>query len=218
MPEHRPDDQAVHLDAQGHGRLFDVLEDRRSRGRARHGHGLDGRHTTGCRPVQGPCRRPGPRVGNGMIEGGRYRAWRFVHPDVVFEETAPSGGMQVTPRGRIEMVEGDVSIHQSLLLLLSTSPGERVMRPDYGCSLRRLVFRPNADTTARSADRRPGRATHYVRRAGGRWEPRVEVLAVDAGRDPVNPERLVIALDYRVRATRRADTLVYPLDLAGEAR
>jgi len=146
-----------------------------------------------------------------MIEGGRYRAWRFVHPDVVFEETAPSGGLQVTPRGRIEMVEGDASIHQSLLLLLSTSPGERVMRPDYGCSLRRLVFGPNDDTTA-------GLAIHYVRRAVERWEPRVEVLAVDAGRDAVNPERLVIALDYRVRATRRADTLVYPFDLAGEAR
>lgn len=146
-----------------------------------------------------------------MIDQGRYRAWRFVHPDVVLDENTPSGGLQVTPRGRIEMVEGDASIRQSLLLLLSTSPGERVMRPQYGCNLRRLVFGPNDDTTA-------GLAIHYVRQAVERWEPRVEVLAVDAGRDAVYPERLVIALDYRVRATRRADTLVYPLDLAGEAR
>jgi len=108
-----------------------------------------------------------------MIEQGRYRAWRFVHPDVVLDDGASSGGLQVTPRGRIEMVEGDESIRQSLLLLLSTSPGERVMRPDYGCSLRHLVFGPNDDTTA-------GLAIHYVRRAVERWEPRVEVLTVDA--------------------------------------
>jgi phage baseplate assembly protein W len=146
-----------------------------------------------------------------MIEQASYRAWRFVHTDVVRSANAPSGGLQVTPRGRIEMVEGDASIRQSLLLLLSTSPGERVMRPDYGCSLRRLVFGPNDETTA-------GLAIHYVRRAVERWEPRVEVLAVDAGRDPVNPERLVIALDYRVRATRRTDTIAYQLDLAGEGR
>ena len=145
-----------------------------------------------------------------MIEQGRYRAWRFVHPDVVLDDGASSGGLQVTPRGRIEMVEGDESIRQSLLLLQSTSPGERVMRPDYGCSLRHLVFGPNDDTTA-------GLAIHYVRRAVERWEPRVEVLAVDAGRDPDHPERLVIELDYRVRATRRADTIVYPYNLAGEA-
>ena len=146
-----------------------------------------------------------------MIEGGATGPGASSTPTSVFEENAPSGGLQVTPRGRIEMVEGDASIRQSLLLLLSTSPGERVMRPDYGCSLRRLIFAPNDDTTA-------GLAIHYVRRAVERWEPRVEVLAVDAGRDPVAPSACVIALDYRVRATRRADTIVYPLNLAGEAR
>ena len=112
-----------------------------------------------------------------MIGAARYRAWRFVHPDIVAEEGAASGGLQVTPRGRIDMVQDDASIRQSLLLLLSTSPGERVMRPDYGCYLRRLVFAPNDDTTA-------GLAIHYVRQAVGRWEPRVEIIGVDAGRDP----------------------------------
>ena len=146
-----------------------------------------------------------------MIGAARYRAWRFVHPDIVLEEGAPSGGLQVTPRGRIDMVQDDASIRQSLLLLLSTSPGERVMRPDYGCYLRRLVFAPNDETTA-------GLAIHYVRQAVSRWEPRVEIIGVDAGQDPIDPERLRIALDYRVRATRRAEAIAYPLDLTGEAR
>ena len=59
-----------------------------------------------------------------MTGAARYRAWRFVHPDIVLEEGAASGGFQVTPQGRIEMVQDDASIRQSLLLLLSTSPGE----------------------------------------------------------------------------------------------
>ena len=142
---------------------------------------------------------------------GRYRAWRFVHPDLVATGTTPSAGLQVSPRGRIEMVEGDESIRQSLLLLLSTTPGERVMRPAYGCHLRRLVFSPNDETTA-------GLAIHYVRRAVERWEPRIEILSLDATRHPEAPERLLIVLEYRVRATRRSGQLAYPVDLTGENR
>ena len=63
-----------------------------------------------------------------------------------------------------------------------------------------------------------GLAIHYVRQAVSRWEPRVEIIGVDAGQDPIDPERLRIFLDYRVRATRRADAIAYPLDLTGEAR
>lgn len=146
-----------------------------------------------------------------MMSLGRYRAWRFVHPDVVLTEGAASGGLQVTARGQIDMVEGDESVRQSLLLLLSTSPGERVMRPEYGCNLRRLAFAPNDETTA-------GLAIHYVRRAVERWEPRVAIVSLDAGRDPISSERIVIALEYRVRATRRIDTIAYALSLTGEGR
>jgi Bacteriophage baseplate protein W len=138
----------------------------------------------------------------------RYAAFRFVHPDLAPGQTVPSAGLQVSPRGRLELVAGDATIRQALLLLLSTSPGERVMRPTYGCHLRRLVFAPNDDTTA-------GLAIHYVRQAVERWEPRIDVLAVDATRDPEDAERLLIQLEYRVRHTRRTDHLVHALDLAG---
>lgn len=140
----------------------------------------------------------------------RSRGWRFRVPRYDAPPGEPSG-LIVDSAGMIDTVADDEAIRQSLLLLISTRPGERIMRPEYGCDLHRLVFSPNDDTTA-------GLAIHYVRRAVERWEPRVEVLSVDAGRDPVDPERLVISLDYRVRATRRADTIVYPLNLAGETR
>ncbi len=144
-----------------------------------------------------------------MNGGARYRAWRFVHPDLAIAEATASAGLQVGPQGRIQMVEDDAAIRQSLLMLLSTAPGERVMRPLYGCELKRLVFAPNDDTTA-------GLAIHYVRRAVERWEPRVEVLSVDATGDPDTAGRLLIVFEYRVRATSRSGRIVQPLDLTEE--
>ena len=70
-----------------------------------------------------------------------YRAWRFAHPDFDFEEDYC--GIRISSTGGIEMVEEHAAVRQSILLLLSTAPGERVMRPDYGCDLQQLVFSPN---------------------------------------------------------------------------
>jgi phage baseplate assembly protein W len=132
-------------------------------------------------------------------------------------------GLMVGPRGGIDTVSDDDAIRQSLLLLLSTRPGERVMRPAYGCDLDRLVFSPNDDTSA-------GLAMHLVQQAVARWEPRVDVLRVDASRaeapadgdgpgepSPDLPDyssQLAIVLDYRVRATGRTGQIAIPLDLA----
>jgi hypothetical protein len=115
-------------------------------------------------------------------------------------------GLQISPSGGVDMVEGSRSVRQALLLLLSTRPGERVMRPNYGCYLHRLVFSPNDAATA-------GLAIHYVRRAIERWEPRVEILALDAGQNPERPELLDVFLEYRVRATQRVEQLAFSVNL-----
>jgi len=135
----------------------------------------------------------------------RDRAFRFWHPDLDAEAEA---GMPLSFVGAPAMVSGDGAIRQSLLMLISTSPGERVMRPEYGCNLRRVLFNPNDDTTA-------GLALHYVRQAVTRWEPRVQLLTLAATRDEAHPSRLVIVLEYRVRSTLRTDALTIPIDLAG---
>ena len=139
----------------------------------------------------------------------RYRAWRFVHPDL----DSPDGtvGLGLSPRGSIAMVGDHDSVRQAILLLLSTIPGERVMRPDYGCQLHRLVFSPNDETTA-------GLAIHYVRQALDRWEPRIDILRLDAERNPEDPEQLIISLEYRVRATQQTATTTFSLNLAGGRR
>jgi len=162
----------------------------------------------------------------------RYRSFRFVLPSVLWREDerpVQSAGLQVTPAGRIDMVEDDEAIRQAILMLLATSPGERVMRPDYGCLLRRVIFSPNDDTTA-------GLAIHYVRTALERWEPRIEILRLDAGtalsrRDvgtdsdasseqnkgiPDDPNGLlVVVLEYRIRATQAIQLLNIPIELRG---
>ncbi len=107
------------------------------------------------------------------------------------------------------MVEEEASVRQAILLLLSTSPGERVMRPEYGCELRKLIFSPNDDTTA-------GLAIHYVRRALELWEPRIEIVHLDAGRSEEDPTRLTVSLEYRVRATQSLQDASFSVNLAGE--
>ena len=67
---------------------------------------------------------------------------------------AAAVGLCLTAAGGAAMVAGDALIRQSLMLLLATVPGERVMRPDYGCPLDRLMFAPNDATTAGLAVRR----------------------------------------------------------------
>jgi hypothetical protein len=115
-------------------------------------------------------------------------------------------GPATSAAGGVELVSGDAAIRQSIMLLLTTVPGERVMRPDYGCPLNRLIFWPNDATTA-------GLAIHYVRQAIRRFEPRISISRLDAGAHPDDPARLLITLEYRVRETGSVDTIDASIDL-----
>jgi phage baseplate assembly protein W len=137
----------------------------------------------------------------------RYRAWRFLYPDL--DTARDQSGLALAPGGGIEMVEESASIRQAILLLLSTIPGERVMRPDYGCDIYRLIFSPNDDTTA-------GLAIYYVRRALERWEPRIQIIRIDADRSPEAPELLEVIIEYRVVASQQLQILPFSINLAGE--
>ena len=115
-------------------------------------------------------------------------------------------GLTVDPSGRIATVGDDRAIYQSLLMLLSTRPGERVMRPRYGCPLHRLVFQPLDATTA-------GLAIHYVERAVRTWERRVDILSITAEPSPARPAQLDITLRYKVQATQTTDSIAFEIDL-----
>lgn len=137
------------------------------------------------------------------------RAFRFEGAGLG-ERAGPDAmnGLVTSLSGGLTMVEGGEAIRQSIMLLLTTAPGERVMRPEYGCPIHRLIFSPNDATTA-------GLAIHYVRQAINRWEPRVEIVRLDAGADPQEPGRLVVTLEYRVRATGEQNVLAFDVRLDG---
>ena len=138
------------------------------------------------------------------MKPGEHRAFRFrlVDPDATLEH----GGLSIEGTGRFAMVEGERSIRQAILLLLSTRPGERVGRPDYGCDLDRLAFAPNDETTA-------GLAIHMIRTAIEEWEPRVVIERLDAFPTPAGGG-LEIRLDYRIRQEGGRGSLVVPLALS----
>jgi phage baseplate assembly protein W len=107
--------------------------------------------------------------------------------------------------GQLRNAEYEESVRQSIWLILGTSKGERVMRPDFGCGIYDLVFATNSASTA-------GRIEEEVRDALLFFEPRIDVLAVRVQPDGQG-EVLLISVDYQVRATDNQFNLVYPFYL-----
>ncbi|KNE78758.1 MULTISPECIES: GPW/gp25 family protein [Streptomyces] len=109
--------------------------------------------------------------------------------------------MRIGPSGGIALVSGEREIEEAIRLVLATAPGERPMRPEYGCAIHDLVFAPVNESTA-------GRIQSEVRSSLDRWEPRIEVdeVEVTAG----EPAVLYIDVRYRVRGTNNPRSLVFP--------
>ena len=113
----------------------------------------------------------------------------------------------VDGRGAVRMsAGGDEAVRHSIWTILSTSPGERVMRPDFGCGIHDHVFGVNDAATANAVSRE-------VRNALTVWEPRIELLDVFAAPDTGDPHRLLIEINYRLRSTNSRYNLVYPFYL-----
>lgn len=118
--------------------------------------------------------------------------------------------------GNIIPSVGEDSIRESIIIIITTAKGERVMRPDFGCELNELVFAQNNTSTA-------GLIQFYVKEALLKWEPRIEVLDVSVipgedERDRLIPgederDRLFINIEYMVKTTNTKDNLVYPFYL-----
>jgi len=111
--------------------------------------------------------------------------------------------LQVDRRGGIALARDETDIEQAIELILATAPGERPMRPEFGCGVHDFVFDTVDATTV-------GRMELAIRDALDRWEPRVVVESVEFGLEEVGDGRLIIDIGYRVRATNTMRNLVYP--------
>jgi uncharacterized protein len=112
---------------------------------------------------------------------------------------------QLDVRGELATVSCADDIRQAIRIILSTSPGERVMRPDFGAGLPALMFEPLNTTTMTLARRR-------VEEALTTWEPRIDRVTVKVTAE-ARVGRLLIDIEYRVRATNTFYNLVYPFYL-----
>ncbi|MCF2127479.1 GPW/gp25 family protein [Strepomyces sp. STD 3.1] len=110
--------------------------------------------------------------------------------------------LRIGPTGGIALVSGEREIEEAMQLVLATAPGERPMRPEFGCAIHDLVFAPVNEQTA-------GRIQHEVYTSLDRWEPRIEVHEVDvtAGTDQ---SVLYIDVRYSIRGTNNPRSLVFP--------
>ena len=107
----------------------------------------------------------------------------------------------VDDRGRIALAREEIDVEQAIRIVLSTAPGERPMRPEFGCAVHDCVFeRIDADTLAR--------IDQAVRVALDRWEPRIDIE--DIVFETRNEGELLVHLRYRLRATNELRNLVFP--------
>lgn len=108
--------------------------------------------------------------------------------------------------GRIRMSEGEDDIEEAIRIIIRTSKGERLMRPDFGCGLRGFVFGTTDDMSMRLI-------ASDVKEAIRDWEPRVKDIEVAARPDPVGNGRVLLEVAYTVRSTNNLFNQVYPFYL-----
>ena len=126
--------------------------------------------------------------------------------DIDFLGVGWTSPVQLDENGQIKVARYEESVRQSIWMILSTAKGERVMRPDFGCSIQEKVFAPNSLGTV-------GQIVSDVREALIEWEPRIDVLDVETIPDSSQPNVILIQVNYQVRTTNNIFNLVYPFYL-----
>ena len=111
--------------------------------------------------------------------------------------------LRVDRRGGMALVRAEEDISEAITIILGTAPGERPMRPEFGCGIHNYIFETvDAYTIAR--------LEQEIRIALDRWEPRIDVLDIDFGLDRVDHGEVVIEISYVVRTSNDIRNLVYP--------
>ncbi len=108
--------------------------------------------------------------------------------------------------GKIALSSYEEDIKEAIRIILGTAKGERVMRPDFGCGIHELVFASINSATMKQVE-------NSVREGLIQWEPRIELENVIVSSEKADEGKLLVNIDYRVRATNTRFNLVYPFYL-----
>lgn len=110
--------------------------------------------------------------------------------------------VQLSVGGGFRLVSDAEEIDGAIRMILGTAPGERLLRPEFGCTMWEQTFAPCTRATGALVEQ-------AVRRAVERWEPRVELERVWA--EPLPTEACIrVTVEYRIKATNDHRNLVYP--------
>jgi uncharacterized protein len=101
------------------------------------------------------------------------------------------------------------NVRQSVFVILATAPGERLMRPDFGCRIHDLMFAPNHAITA-------ARAAVYCEEAVYKYEPRISFVQCMAGPNAAEPNRLDVRIEYVIAGKNEKRNMVFPFYLRNE--
>ncbi len=118
--------------------------------------------------------------------------------------------IDVDRRRGVAMSQYEDNIYESIIIILGTALGERVMRPDFGCRIHDLIFAPNNANTH-------GLIIYYVREAIVKWEPRVQDVTVEVETDSYDETKVLVKVQYKVISTNNVYNLVYPFFLQRES-
>ena len=124
-------------------------------------------------------------------------------PDVSFIGRGIGWPMGVDHTGALRMSEGPGDLDRSIRVVIATAPGERVMRPEFGCRIWDLLFEP---VTANLM----GQMAQAVRDALAQWEPRATVEDVEVRQDDNDHALVHIGVRYVIKSTNDKRNLVYP--------
>jgi phage baseplate assembly protein W len=111
--------------------------------------------------------------------------------------------LRVDATGGIALVGREQEVEEAIRLILGTSPGERPMRPEFGCRIHEYLFSPADSETA-------GAIAREVRGALQRWEPRIDVVDVTVTFDAREATLLYIDVSYAIKASNDRRNLVFP--------
>ena len=117
--------------------------------------------------------------------------------------------LRVDRRGGVALSRDNDDVQEAIALILGTAPGERPMRPEFGCGVHNYIFE-SVDAYAL------GRIEYEIRVALDRWEPRIEVLSVEFDLSSSDRGELLIDITYQLRATNDIRNLVYPFYIIPE--
>lgn len=117
--------------------------------------------------------------------------------------------LRTSATGGIALASGVEELEQAIRIIISTAPGERPMRPEFGCGIQEYVFAPADSTTA-------SLVAESVREALERWEPRIDVLGVDVRVDERSRDTLYIIITYQPRGRYDPRSLVFPFYMIPE--